>query len=264
MLAPNQLPDQYVEWNQRYGSPFGFRTPNSFKNRLLRKSHLIDLVYGWDPFAYQPNSTTRAFEYPWTFHVHSPPKGRLLEIGGGVSGFQFVLSRIGCCVVNVDPSQEELRSAWRYGPKDFAELNKRFGTNVELRSTTIDNAGLEDNSFDGAYSISVLEHLPSSAVSTIMTHVCRCLKPGARFALTVDLFLNLAPFTRRKQNEYGTNINIKWLLDQAPFVFEQGKTEELFGFDEFNAEAILSKLETYLVGIDYPVLTQCMVLRKAA
>jgi 2-polyprenyl-3-methyl-5-hydroxy-6-metoxy-1,4-benzoquinol methylase len=185
-----------------------------------------------------------------------------LEIGGGVSGLQFVLSRIGCSVVNVDPGQEEMRSAWSYDKKDFAELNQRFGTNVEMCPTTIDNAGLEDKTFDCAYSISVLEHLSSSAISTIMTHVWRCLKPGSRFVLTIDLFLNLEPFTRRSQHEYGTNINIKWLLDQASFYLEKGNTRELFGFDEFNAESIQSNLAEYLIAVDYPALAQCFVLRK--
>ena len=264
MLAPSEMPNQYLDWNRRYGSPFGFRTPNSFRNKILRKSHLIDWTYRWDPFAYQPNSSTRVFEYPWAFHVQSPPEGRVLEIGGGMSGFQFVLSRIGCRVVNIDPGQEKLRDSWRYNQSNFAELNRKFNTNVELRPTTIDNAGLDDNSFDRAYSISVLEHLPLPAVATIMAHVWRCLKPGSRFVITVDLFLNLAPFTRRTYNEYGTNIDIKWLLAQAPFILERGNEEELFGLDEFNTETILSKLEKYLVAIDYPALSQCMVLQKPA
>jgi SAM-dependent methyltransferase len=181
-----------------------------------------------------------------------------------MSGFQFVLSRLGCRVVNVDPGQKELRQAWEYGKEDFAGLNKRFGTNVEMRPTTIDKAGLEDNSFDCVYSISVLEHLSSSAVSTIMTYVWRCLKPGGRFILTVDLFINLLPFTRRIHNEYGSNVDIRWLLDQAPFALQQGSTKELYGFDDFSAQTILSNLETYLVADDYPALTQCIVLRKRA
>jgi len=262
MLAPRELPQQYLEWNRRYGSPFGFRTATSCRNRLLRKLHLIDLVYKWDPFAFQSNNTTRAFEYPWAFHVNSPPKGRVLEVGGGMSGFQFVLSGHGCHVVNIDPGQKELRDTWSYNSHGFAELNKQFGTNVVIRSTTIDKAGLEDDSFDCAYCISVLEHIPSLAMASTMKHVWQCLKPGGRFVLTVDLFLNLKPFTRRIRNEYGENVDLKRLISYAPFVLEQGNVEELFGFDQFDAQAILSKLETYLIGFDYPTLVQCLVLRK--
>jgi SAM-dependent methyltransferase len=262
MLAPRKIPQQYFEWNQLYGAPFGFRNANCCRNSLLRKWHLIDVVYKWDPFAFQRNSTTRLFEYPWAFHVYSPPKGRVLEVGGGMSGFQFVLSDNGCHVVNVDPGQKELLDAWSYSTQDFAELNNQFGTNVIIRSTTIDKAGLEDNSFDCAYCISVLEHVPPAAMSSIMKHVWQCLKPGSRFVLTVDLFLNLNPFTRRSRNEYGENVNIKQLISHAPFVLEQGNADEMFGFDEFDPKTILSNLETYLIGSDYPVLAQCLVLRK--
>jgi SAM-dependent methyltransferase len=185
-----------------------------------------------------------------------------VEIGGGMSGFQFVMCRNGCQVINVDPGQEEMRPRWGYNEENFNKLNSQFGTDVEMRSTTIDKAGLEDKSFDCAYSISVLEHLPLAAISTIMTHVWKCLKPGARFVLTVDLFLNLAPFTHRLHNEFGTNIDLKWLLCQAPFVLEEGNIDELFGFNEFNPAEVLARLETYLIATDYPVLSQCLVVRK--
>jgi SAM-dependent methyltransferase len=262
MLAPRVLPQKYIEWNHLHGAPFGFRSPGSFKNKLLRKVGLIDKVYSWDPFGFQNNSTTRSFEYPWAFSELESLNKDVLEIGGGLSGLQFVLSRAGGNVVNVDPGQPELRSSWQYNQNKFAELNLRFGTKVKLIPSKIDHAGFKDESFDSAYCVSVLEHLPLDEVTTIMTHVWRCLKPGGVFVLTVDLFLNLIPFCSRLSNEFGSNMNIKWLLDQAPFLIHKGKKSELYGFDEFSAEKVLSQLEAYLMGVGYPVLTQCLVLKK--
>jgi hypothetical protein len=40
-----------------------------------------------------------------------------------------------------------------------------------------------------------------------------------------------------------------------------GNPKELFGFSPFSVDSILSNLEKYLIG-QYPVLVQCLVLRK--
>jgi len=133
---------------------------------------------------------------------------------------------------------------------------------VGLRPSTVDKAGLYDNSFDAAYSISVIEHLPDSDAAKVMQHVWRALKPGGRFVLTIDLFLNLHPFTCRIENQFGSNMNVMWLIKQAPFLLEQGVPKVLFGFAEFNAEDIMSSLEQYLIGEGCPVLTQYLVLKK--
>jgi ubiquinone/menaquinone biosynthesis C-methylase UbiE len=263
-LAPRVIPEHYAAWNAKYGSPSGFaETPSlSFGKRLLRQCGLLQRCCRWDPFAFQQNTSTRAFEYPWAFYVADVwPGMRALEIGGGKSGFQFVLSRAGCSVTNVDPGQEELVKSWDCDPNTISKLNQRFGTRVELKNTTIAQAGLEDESFDRAYSISCLEHLPKNEIVEVMQHVYRVLKPNGLFVLTVDLFLNVEPFTRRKRNEFGRNVNIRWLCEQAPFRICHEETSEFYGFDGFCAERILANLENYFIGT-YPVLSQCFVLEK--
>jgi len=186
---------------------------------------------------------------------------KVLEIGGGLSGFQFVLDRAGCDVVNVDPGMEARGKGWPCDEASMRKMNAAFGTHVLLRNCTIDRASLEPASFDRAFSISVLEHLPEDERDQVMRSVFDCLKPNGLFILTVDLFLNLAPFTRREQNEYGDNVDIRALCRTTPFERVLGDAAQLFGFPEFDPNGIQARLEEYVVG-QYPALVQCLILKK--
>src|SRR5947208_2112443 len=100
MLAPSTLPVQFAEWNRREGSPFGRA---SRRDRILGR--LVGGVRRRGAFAWQGNSTTRHFEFPWAYEQVTS-QGReldILEIGGGLSGLQFVLAREGHHVRNLDP-----------------------------------------------------------------------------------------------------------------------------------------------------------------
>jgi hypothetical protein len=133
---------------------------------------------------------------------------------------------------------------------------------VELRNCTVEHAGLEAQCYDRAFSISVIEHLPMDEVLSVMHSIFACLKPGGLFVLTVDLFLNLLPFTSRRENRYGRNIDIKALIEVAPFEIVHGRPEELYGFPGFDHGSIQAELEEYVIGRYYPALVQCLVLRK--
>jgi hypothetical protein len=94
-----------------------------------------------------------------------------------------------------------------------------------------------------------------------MTNVYRILKPGGEFIMTVDLYLDIAPFTERLANDYGSNIDLHWLSNLAPFELVFGNPMELYGFPEFDRDGVLCNLEQFLCGT-YPVLVQCLILRK--
>jgi SAM-dependent methyltransferase len=176
---------------------------------------------------------------------------------------QFTLAQAGCKVVNVDPGMEAAGVGWPCDANSIARLNRIFGTDVELRNTTIEKAALADNEFDRAFSISVIEHLPPVDAANVMAHAFRCLKPGGLFVITVDLFLNLAPFTARARNNYGHNQNVRELISRQPWQLVAGRPDELFGHPEFAADKIQSRLDEFFVG-DYPALAQCLVLQKPA
>jgi SAM-dependent methyltransferase len=261
MLARRALPEEYRGWNRRHGAPFGRRLPGLHRvQRFLPESVLARLR---GPFGIQENNTVREFEYPWAYFATPVRSGSdVLDFGGGLGGFQLVLARAGCRVVNVDPGMDATGIGWPCDDSSMRRLNRLFGTSVQLRNTVIERAELADDAFDVAYSLSVLEHLPPDELATAMKEVHRVLRPGGHFVMTVDLFLNIAPFTRTPRNKFGTNLDLRWLLAQAPFDLTAGTPSELNGFEGFSTEWVLSNLASLLVG-DYPALCQCLVLRKA-
>ena len=260
MLAPAAIPPLFMQWNYHNGAPFGMqRRERRYLQRLL-PPHVIERRRG--PFQYQFNNTSRTFEYPWSFFSGGIRPGLdVLEIGGGLSGFQFVLSRAGCRVTNVDPGMELGPITWQVDETSMRRLNKLYATDVVLRNTVIEDAELPDNAFDVVFSISVLEHLADDAIYSAMREAHRVLRPGGKFVMTVDLFLNVAPFSRQRENQYGTNVDLRAAIEAAPFVLETGDRSQLHGFPEFDHLCIQARLEQFLIG-SYPTLTQCVVLRK--
>src|SRR5262249_36139669 len=200
------------QWNNRHGAPFGRPIPRKRIWDFFRPRKSVEQLRG--PFSIQINNTTREFEYPWAYEsAQLKPGMHVLEFGGGLSGFQFALGQIGCDVVNVDPGLEAKGRGWPCDPASMERLNDFFGTHVELRNTTIENAKLGEGTMDRAFSISVIEHLTDEDIVDAMRCVHRCLKVGGLFILTVDLFLNLSPFCSRLSNEFGRNQNIRWLTE---------------------------------------------------
>ena len=165
-------------------------------------------------------------------------------------------------MVNVDPGMDATGIGWPCDESSMRRLNRLFGTAVQLRNTIIERAELADDAFDVAYSISVLEHLPPDELVTTMKEVHRVLRPGGHFVMTVDLFLDIAPFTSTTRNKFGTNVDLRWLLAQAPFELAAGTRSELNGCEGFSTEWVLTNLADLLVGA-YPAVCQCLVLRKS-
>lgn len=262
MIAPALVPDKFCLWNRAEGAPAGYVRARRALLRVLYSDFAWLRLGG--PFAVQPgNNASRRYEYPWAYHALQLRKGsRVVELGGSLAGFQFVLSREGHRVINVDPGLDAVGMGWPVDVAKIARLNRWFGTNVELMATTIDNAGLREGSVDAVFAISVLEHLSQPELDNVITHVLRCLRPGGHFVVTLDLFLNLVPFTSISCNRYGSNKDVRRMLTQSKMCLVSGIREELYGFPSFDVQRIMSNLADYMIG-NYPTLTQCFVLQKA-
>jgi SAM-dependent methyltransferase len=259
VLAPRIIPEGYRRWNRQHGAPFGHPPPPRTLTKAL-PSKLLTRFRG--PFSIQRNNTIRKFEYPWAYEVAEIKPGQnVLEVGGGLSGLQFVFEKAGAHVVNVDPGMAAEGIGWHCDAASMARLNRIFGTKVDLRNGEIGDAALAPSSFDVAVSISVLEHLTDRDLRDVMTGVFNALRPGGLFVITLDLFLEVEPFTHRKDCAFGRNVNVQNLIGVAPFVLEYGNREELHGFEQFVPENVIANLSRYLIG-EYPALAQCLTLRK--
>ncbi|HEY1619879.1 MAG TPA: methyltransferase domain-containing protein [Streptosporangiaceae bacterium] len=267
MLAKTPLPAQYAEWNKQWGAPSGRRVP-----RPLMVAHRLDdpdpARYG--PFGFQYVSETRRFEYPWAYFEAAAAAGmRVLDVGGGLGGLQFVLSAEGVSVVNVDPAARG-DSRWALGQgntehlltaEDHARLNQVFGTDVTLIARSVQDSGLAAGSFDRVFCLSVLEHMDLAEARAVLTAIGDLLVPGGLCLLTVDLFLDVKPFGRRPANFWGTNHDVSELLDGLELELSAGDPSELLGFPEFDPDAIVGRLTGIFVSPISPCMSQAMVLR---
>lgn len=259
MLAPSTLPFRYRWFNLKWGAPKG-RLVRGFLSREQRATPIGSKLAGC--FAFQGNNTTRRFEYPWAFEALQVRPGlRVLEIGGSLSGFQFVLDHAGCKVTNVDPGSDFHASGWPVTPETMSRFNRLLGTDVSLRNVYLEDAKFPDSSFDRIVSISVFEHIPEPVLAGILAEVRRILKPGGLCVLTVDLFFNVAPFAEPIENEYGHNVSVKWLVESSGLEMIHGEPSQLFGYPEFDWRKIQADGHRFLRG-KYPSMIQTVILRK--
>ncbi|MCR4263123.1 MAG: class I SAM-dependent methyltransferase [Candidatus Roizmanbacteria bacterium] len=272
MIAKKELPEKYKEWNLKWGAPYGYVYPQLAK--VISTKAILDYLVKFPPlkklrlfrrisgyFGSQPNNTTRIYEYPWAFDVGiSHSRQKVLDIGGGFGGFQFVLSKAGLNVVNIDPSDAD--HSWLYTKSYFDFLNDAYDTDVILIQNTLDKAKIKDSSIDTIFCISVIEHLSDKDRRILLKHARRVLKKGGRFVLSVDLFLDLIPFSEKSQNKWGQNVKITDIIDESNLTLDIGQKDELYGFKEFKYKTILGRLDKYLIGSGYPALSQLFVLRK--
>jgi SAM-dependent methyltransferase len=256
VIARQVIPPAYLRWNRRHGAPAG-RPGRRLGGRLVRTT----AATRWrGPFAWQPNNSTRAFEYPWAYD-RTTARGsglRVLEVGGGLSGLQWVLARAGNRVINVDPGPRANGVGWSLDRAEHGRLSRVFDAPVDLRETTIGAAGVPDRSVDVLLAVSALEHFSPQDADELADHLPRVLARGGVAVLTVDLFLDVEPFTSAAANRYGRNIDVRAFLERAELDLVHGDPGELNGFSAFRADAIQRALSRYLIG-DYPALTQCLV-----
>jgi Methyltransferase domain len=259
MIAPRAIPQAFRDWNERWHAPYGRR------NRFAKL--LGDRYRG--PFAFQANNGTRAYEYPWAYaaiDAHRAARGgrplRIVELGGSLAGMQWVLARDGHRVVNVDPGLSARGLGWDVDAERHRALSREFGASVELKPATLAEAGVQDGTTDVLLAISTIEHFAPADVAEFATHAARILTSDGIAVLTIDLFLDLFPFSGVQRHLYGTNVDVCRLLDDAGLELVHGNRSELHGYPEFAPERVLSRLATYLVGQPYPALAQCLIARR--
>lgn len=218
------------------------------------------------PFGYQANNSTRVFEYPWAYArvtEHSAAKGgrslRVVDVGGSLGGLQWVLARDGHTVVTVDPGLDARGIGWMVNTANHQVLSRALGAPAQLIPTTLAAANLDTASVDVLLSVSTLEHFAPADVQEFSAHAARILRPDGIAVMTIDLFLDLNPFSQVDHNQYGMNLDVRRLLSDAGLALREGRRAELLGFPEFSAANVLAHLNDYMIGTGYPALAQCLV-----
>ena len=110
------------------------------------------------------------------------PGGKLLEIGAGEPVMADFLSRCGYNVTIVDPYDGS-----GHGPTDFEAYKSQYSTLKFIRKNFGDDlAELEASSFDGIYSISVLEHVPFDAVASVCRGIRKFIRKDGKTLHAID------------------------------------------------------------------------------
>jgi Methyltransferase domain len=258
MIAPRALPPAFQEWNRKWHAPFG---------RRHRFARALGRTYQ-GPFAFQANNGTRVYEYPWAYSVinaHRATHGRpltIIELGGSLAGLQWVLAREGHRVINIDPGLNARGVGWDVTPERHQALSRAFGAPVELQPVTLAAANVSDATADVLLAISTLEHFAPADLAEFAAHAARIVRPDGIVVLTVDLFLDLEPFSPIQSHQYGTNVDVCRLLADAGLELVAGERSELNGYPEFTPEHVMAGLSSYLIGEPYPALAQCLVARR--
>ena len=120
-----------------------------------------------------PLDPSRYLELPWTEHeLAARPGERVLDLASPKL-LAVALSRAGVEVVSVDRLESEIET-WR-----------RLAPGVRFEVADGRSLPFEDASFDHAYSISVLEHIPEPGDEAALRELARVVRPGGRLAITL-------------------------------------------------------------------------------
>lgn len=135
-----------------------------------------------------PKTVVRAIEYPWfARQLRDEQRGRILDLGAGVSVLPFWLAEAGWNVATVDLHQtnrtKEPQSGWNeWGFLDYSTMDQR------IVSHNLDAALFQpQEQFDAVYSVSVIEHMPATMRRAVLSRMHSWLKEGGQVLLSVDL-----------------------------------------------------------------------------
>jgi hypothetical protein len=164
-------------------APLAARHPDPLGLLALR-------LHAWRYLGFYPDHEPRLWEYPVVARIvlgELAPESRVLDVGAGVTPLPSFLANRGYIVHTLDPSP--VRREWPPGPDwnewEFLDYGR---AGLASRSWNCDVRDLPARqSFDGAYSVSVVEHLRAAERRELLGSLASRVRTGAPVVLTVDL-----------------------------------------------------------------------------
>jgi SAM-dependent methyltransferase len=162
---------------------------------------------------WMPLDVDRVAELPWAGNaiVRAAPK-RVLDLASPKLLALWLAEHTGAEVVATDIWEAEVES-WRKLAQGAERGGRRFS---RLTLETADGTALPyaDASFDAAYSVSVIEHVPADGDARAMAELERVLRPGGTLALTF-------PFRERLEEEYVRHDLYGQRFEDEPIFFQR-------------------------------------------
>jgi 2-polyprenyl-3-methyl-5-hydroxy-6-metoxy-1,4-benzoquinol methylase len=181
----------YRESGAKHPRDFGPPTLAPLVTRHPDPRTLLELrLHALGTTGFYPDHAPRLWEYPVVATLiteHLPRGSRLLDVGAGVTPLAPYLTSRGYVVETVDPST--VVREWPPQPDwnewDFLDYGAA-GLAHRSWNCTLDQLPTEPP-FDGAYSISVIEHVPSNIRRCLLRDISARTALGGLVVLTIDL-----------------------------------------------------------------------------
>lgn len=118
----------------------------------------------------------KRWEYPWALERAAlDPGARILDVGVGDSIFPVYLAKRGHRITAVDLEFD-------------GSLGRRHGVDIGYVRADMAALPVRAGSFDAVFCISVIEHLPETAIPRALEEMRRALTPGGALLLTTDYY----------------------------------------------------------------------------
>ena len=167
---------------------------------------------------FYPDHAPRLWEYPVAARLlmeDLPPGSRLVDVGAGVTPLAPFLTTRGYVVDTVDPSPtvREWPPRPEWNEWDYLDYGSA-GLAHRSWNTTLDRLPLRPR-FDGAYSISVIEHVPGGARRSLLADMAARVRPGGLVVVTIDLVRGGDILWNRSRGEEVEGVDIHGTFDDV-------------------------------------------------
>ncbi len=146
--------------------------------------------HAWQTTRFYPDHAPRLWEYPVVARLitdNLPPGSRLIDVGAGVTPLAPFLTGRGFTVDTVDPSprRREWPPADDWNEWDFLDYG---AAGLAHRSWNGELSDVPTGAlYHGAYSVSVIEHVPAGERRVLLNQMAVRTRPGGLVVLTIDL-----------------------------------------------------------------------------